>query len=358
MFAFAFGEPATAAGFKTQPDDFRVAELLPFEPEGDGPHFLFEIEKRDVNTLDAVSQVANTLGVSRRQIGYSGLKDRFAVTRQWLSVPADGVDAARLEHMSTAQWHVRQVARHRRKLRVASHRHNRFEITLRQVANTGQQRDEVDNRLDTISRLGVPNYFGPQRFGNDGANLRRALALFEKRQRRGRTQERFAVAAARAFLFNLIVSTRVADASWNRLIDGDAVMLNGSNSWFPVDRLGAGDEQRVLDQDLHPSGAMWGCGERITTGEAGAIEARAAEAVDQLAAGLEQRGLKQERRALRLSVRDLSWQWQDRNVQLVFVLTKGGFATAVLRELVSHPLLSFSAPESLIQAARQLASST
>ncbi len=332
---YAFGGPVCTATVKQYPRDFVVVERLPFEADGEGHHWLVEIEKTDLNTLDMLDAVARRFNVARKSMGYSGLKDRFAVTRQFITLPSGTITQQALESAADEHWKVIGVSAHRRKLRVGSHRQNAFEITLRQVPQEETVRDALEQRLKNIKGTGVPNYFGPQRFGNDGSNLRKARQMFEQQRKLPRQQHRFAVSAARSWLFNAVLERRVQLNNWNALVQGEAVNLDGSSSWFAHSRLGPADAVRFFEFDLHPSGPMWGAGESPATDLALQIESDAIEAFDSFTQGLAQLGLKQERRALRQHVRDLTWMFENDTLTLRFALNKGGFATSVLRELVS-----------------------
>ena len=339
MLPYAFGGPACAATFKEQPNDFIVSERLPFEADGEGPHWLVQIEKTDLNTLDMLDALARRFKISRRNIGYSGLKDRFAVTRQFVTVPANDVSVQELEGAYDTHWKVLEVSAHRRKLRVGSHRRNAFSITLGNISQSDNVRDALVQRLENIACNGAPNYFGPQRFGNDGANLRKARQLFEGTRKLPRQQHRFAVSAARSFVFNAVLACRVEDGSWNRLIEGEAVSLDGSSSWFDYARLDENTETRLAQFDIHPSGPLWGSGVPPVSSEAADLEKAAVGPLTLFTNGLEELGLKHERRALRQRVSEFKWTFDETDLVLEFTLAKGGFATSVLRELVAHPAL-------------------
>ncbi len=336
---FAFGGPVCEAKFKQFPHDFVVIERLPFAADGEGPHWLVEIEKTDMNTLDLLDALSRHLKIPRRSVGYSGLKDRFAMTRQFVTVPANNLPEDTVRESADTHWKVIGVTAHRRKLRVGSHRQNAFEITLRDIPDDDKIRKDLELKLDQIDRTGAPNYFGPQRFGNDGANLRKATQFFDGTRKLPRQQHRFAVSAARSFVYNAVVARRVKDGTWNTLLDGEAVSLDGNSSWFDYAKLDDNFQTRLDEFDIHPSGPMWGTGKSPATGEARRVELDAIASLELYTKGLEQLGLKQERRALRQRVSDLTWNFEDDTLTLGFALNKGCFATSVLRELVSCPEL-------------------
>jgi tRNA pseudouridine13 synthase len=331
--ATAHGTPPLGGRIRVEPEDFLVEEVLGFEPDGAGSHVLLTVEKRDANTGWVASQLARAAGVHMRDVGYSGQKDRRAVTRQAFSLPwpaSAALDACL--GFAGEGYRVLSAARHGRKLRPGSHRGNRFAVSIRGVEG---DRSEAELRLRRISEAGVPNYFGPQRFGRDRGNLARARAWAERGEAPSeRLQRGFALSAARSELFNLVLQERVRRGDWNRLLPGEAVMLDGRRSFFRAPEIDEVLDERCSRMDVHPSGPMWGRGETPATDEARAIELAVAGGEPALQALLEEQGLVHERRGLRLAVRSLTWHFEDDALLLSFELPRGTFATAVLHELL------------------------
>ena len=328
---------APASGrIRVEPEDFYVEEMLGFEPDGSGGHGLLVVEKRGANTGWVAAQLARHAGVPVRDVGYSGHKDRQAVTRQAYTVPlAQGVDVAGCRGWTGEGYAVLTAARHGRKLRPGSHRANRFVLRVRHVVGP---REAIDAALHDIAARGVPNYFGPQRFGRDGANLRAALEWAEGRRPppRDRGQRGFVLSAARSAAFNSVLASRVLRGDWQRLLPGEAVVLDGRRSYFHAETIDESLEQRCRELDVHPSGPLPGRGESPANGLALEVEREAlaghATSIELLA----REGLEHERRPLRLPVRELDWQFEEED-QLVlrFTLPRGTFATAVLHELLA-----------------------
>lgn len=326
--------PAVArARLRSRWDDFRVDEDLGFEPDGSGDHAWLQVRKQGQNTGWVAEQLARHAGLPRRAVGYSGLKDRHAVTSQWFSIDLSGRPEPDWSALEDANLAVLRAVRHRRKLRVGSHRANRFSLRL-----TGVQAspDPVEARLEQIRRRGVPNYFGSQRFGRGGANLQAGAALLAGQGRRpDRSRRGIYLSALRAALFNDVLGERVRRGSWDRLLPGEAVMLSGSRSYFIADTVDGELRRRLEGQDVHPSGPMVGRGELPTRGEASALERAVLDRHAPWCRGLAAEGLEQERRALRLVVEALLWRWEARDVLVLeFTLPRGAFATAVLQEFV------------------------
>lgn len=325
----AHGGPPIAARMRREPADFRVEEILGFEPSGSGEHAFLDIEKTGANTEWVARQLARELGLAPVAVGFAGLKDRHAVTRQSFTV-----------HLGTRadpDWHavaipgVRVLAatRHARKLKRGAHRGNRFVIRLRDARGDHARVADV---LDAIRAHGVPNYFGEQRFGRDADNLVLARQLFAG-TRLPREKHGFALSAARSELFNAVLARRVAGQSWNRALDGEVWMLAGTHSVFGPEPFTDTLAQRLATLDIHPTGPMWGRGELRSADAVRALEQSVADAHADLARGLEGAGLEQQRRSLRLAVRELEAVWDGDDLTLSFALESGAFATVVVREL-------------------------
>jgi len=331
----AHGGPVSVGCIKQQLEDFVVEEELAFIPDGAGEHEFLFIEKYGLNTTDVQRLLARLYQLPAQRVSYAGLKDRQGVTRQWFSVHAGLKHAApRIDELPVTVK-VLQRLRNSRKLQRGSHRGNRFTLKVRGCAATTAQL--LEQRLGLIRARGVPNYFGYQRFGRDADNLAQVARWFADplQQPSSRTQRGLLLSSARSLIFNAVLSERVAAGNWNHILPGEVVALSGTASSFASHRAGAEELQQRLQQfDIHPTGPLWGSGEADVTGEVARLESEVAGRYREFALGLQQEGLRQERRALRLAVQNLQAGYEDGVLQLSFSLTRGAYATAVLRELV------------------------
>lgn len=335
-----FGPPKPGQ-YRAQPEDFWVDEQLDFTPETHGEHLWLRIEKRNQTTLDVVKILSRLCGVTPRDIGYSGMKDRIAVTRQWLSVHLPGRDAPlELEHSLNALGiTVVEQARHPRKLKRGVHCTNRFVLRLSGEAIEG---GEFIARWEALCQHGVPNYFGPQRFGPEGRNLQRAEALLNRGWRKRDDRQGMMLSTARSFLFNELLSARIADGTWSQPLAGDTLMLDGTQSVFSIDVTDATLSARADELDIHPTGELWGVATADQTNaashDANSYEARLLQRLLQqypvLCNGLVHSGVKPARRALRMRLLEPQLAWEPSAVKLSFSLPRGSFATAVLSELM------------------------
>lgn len=336
LFAHVESEPAGFGQLRVESGDFRVEEMCDVELSSEGEHVWLWIEKTGLTTTQAVERLAAAIGVAARDVGFSGLKDRHAITCQWFSVtwpikqelpvwPADD------------DFRVIEARRHDRKLRRGTHRANRFDIVVRNV--TGLDAAAFDASVARVRRDGVPNYFGPQRFGHGGRNIELSHALFSGR-RLSRGRRSFALSAARSLIFNAVLDARLRAGAWPAPLTGDVFMLAGSRSVFA-----AGDTaepwdslvERAASGDIEPTGPMPGRqrGSAVRpTDTAAEIENRVLTEFATFCEGLERFGVDAERRALRLRVADLEASIDGPDMRLSFTLSAGAFATSVIRELV------------------------
>src|SRR5690625_1104831 len=285
-----------------------------------------------MNTAFAARRIARWAGVAESAVGYAGLKDRHAVTRQRFSVHLPGREAPPLDGLEDAGLQVLAQARHAKKLPRGALAGNRFVLTLREVRG---DREAIAARLRRIAEGGVPNGFGEQRFGHGGGNVDAALAMFEGRRVR-RDQRGHLLSAARSALFNRVLAARVRSGSWNKALEGEVWILDGSRSVFGPEPWNEALAQRLADFDIHPSAPLWGRGALRSAGAALALETAALDhpQARALCRGLEAAGLRQERRATRVRAQDLAADWPDpATLRLRFSLPAGSYATAVLAEI-------------------------
>jgi tRNA pseudouridine13 synthase len=329
----ALGGPVGRGTIKLTPEDFVVEEILGFELSGEGEHVFLRIEKRGENTDYVARKLGRFAGVPVRNVSYAGLKDRHGRTLQWFSIQLPGQSGPDWSGLNSDTIRVLDVMRNARKLRKGAANGNRFELTVRDLTATPES---LENRLADIARQGVPNYFGPQRFGHDGQNIEQAKALFAEPGHRIDPYKRsLYLSAARSEIFNRILGERVSANQWDRAIPGDVFMFSDSKSFFKPEALDAQILQRVSDHAIHPSGVLWGHAPSTATDEALEIENHVTAQLSELASGLAALGMDTARRPFRLCPEDLTWEFPDpATLRLCFTLPAGAYATTVLRELV------------------------
>jgi tRNA pseudouridine13 synthase len=341
----AFGAALARGILRTEPEDFIVEEDLGFTASGAGQHVLLKVRKRNANTQWVSRELAKLCGCHSRDIGYAGLKDRRAIAVQWFTVPKSQFSLEAWREVRHPEFDVLEADAHSRKLPRGALAGNRFIIRVRSVDISDA---DLSARVAEISQCGAPNYFGPQRFGHGGANLARiadGLRALHPRERG------FVLSAARSLVFNAVLAARVRDGTWDRLEAGDIANLDGRGSIFPVDAIDSTLTERAAQLDIHPTGPLWGRGAPATKQRVAGLETHIAGEFPQPCALIVDAGMDQERRALRLAVRELTCQREpDINaidtkamhataVVFRFRLTRGSFATTVLREIIDSDAL-------------------
>jgi len=326
------GAPDTRGVIRAELEDFQVEELPLITPLGEGSHLWLEIEKRNANTDWVAKALAALAGVPARDIGYAGMKDRHGVTTQWFSVALQEAGDSAWQDWNIPDAVVLSAHLHNRKLKRGALRGNRFRIVVRQLEGP-QERLEL--RLQAVKAQGVPNYFGPQRFGHGGRNVSQGVRWLEHGGRLPRNKRSIYLSAVRSFLFNEVLSRRVGLGNWNHIIDGDIASLDGSHSTFPCAMPDPVLTRRCEEFDIHPSGPLPGRGRSSQVGESAEIERSVLAPHETLVRGLEKAGLEAARRPLRLVPKAMQWTFADAGLVLEFELPSGGYATSVLRELVT-----------------------
>lgn len=312
----AYPASGASATLKRLNEDFIVTELPLQLPSGEGEHIWLDIEKNGANTAYVAQQLAEAAGVQEKDVGYAGLKDRHAITRQWFSIylpsgkTGETPDLTQLQH---PEFKVLSQSRHVKKLRPGDLQGNRFRIVLRDVTGGPAAMKALESNLKAVAAHGVPNYFGAQRFGFEGGNVEQGRAMLAREIRvRNPKKKGIYLSAVRSFVFNEVLALRIQQGLWGQTLPGD-----------------------VMDEAGRPTGPLWGRGRLSTTDQALALESGVAERHATLCDGMEHAGLDQDRRALVASPADMSWEWpQADQLVLTFSLPAGNYATSVLNELL------------------------
>lgn len=321
------------------PDDFIVDEIPLYPQSGAGEHLYARVEKRGFTTPAMVRAVTRAAGVDERDVGYAGLKDKHAVTRQWLSLPSKARPPSewRLPEGVTVVEHTR----HANKLRTGHLRGNRFRITL--VTKDLEALEKAMPLAERLRDRGLFNYYGGQRFGRRGEGLAQALTWLRhgaKLHGVPRFLTKLYPSVIQAEVFNRYFSARRA-LGLDRLIAGEVVRLDNAGAMFTVEDAGR-EAPRLTSGDIHLTGPIFGPKARPTAGEAAALE------MAQLGAlGLDQEALEKlarlapgTRRDLIAPITDLELRWTGvGRLELAFSLPAGSYATEVVRQFTQSAFL-------------------
>lgn len=330
---YLHGEPQATATLKAQPEHFFVSEKLSFTPSGNGEHFLVRIRKKGENTKYVANELAKACGVTSRDVSWAGLKDRHAITEQWFSVHLPGKPDPDLSEFVASHEGVEAVletARHNQKMRPGDLIGNDFSLVVSDIQGDKQ---DIEARLDAIKQQGIPNYFGNQRFGNEGNNLKEARRWGERKYRlKDRSQRSFYLSAARSHLFNLVLSARI-EQSLLAPMHGD-LLIDANDKLAPVTDLAAA--QALVEQGFQVSGPMTGDNALPTSDDAQAFEQEIVNTEPFLLAIIRDNRMQHERRALMVQPQNLSFAWEGDNLRVNFGLPAGAFATALMREVIKE----------------------
>jgi tRNA pseudouridine13 synthase len=314
--------------------DFKVIEQLELNFTESGEHWWFYIEKTNSNTAWVATQLASACKVPARQVGYAGMKDRHAVTQQWFSVQLPKItDIQTIQTKLPDEVKILEHHWHQSKIKTGQLKCNEFSLTIRNIR--GDQ-TTIEENITRVVQQGVPNYFGPQRFGHNMNNIQQAQDWFAGKIRVNNKKQRgILISTARSHIFNLIVAHRIRHNLWQQVITGDILQLDRSHSWFPASDAAKTElSQRLHDFDIHITAALWGEDEVQSTGQCAALENSIADTLPGYQSGFTQHRVKQDRRALRIHPGELYFQWKKDILQLNFKLSPGAYATCVLREIL------------------------
>lgn len=328
-------------------EDFCVEEVPLYEPVGEGSHVYLWVSKRDAAAGWALGRLAKFLGVSKRDIGFAGNKDRRAVTRQWYSVPAHAIDAdalASLPGRVNEQIEVLEVSRHNNKLRRGHLKGNRFELVARlEEPLSPEQRADLGAAIEKIREEGMLNYYGAQRFGDHGQTLSLGVKILKgdrdalAKVKRDKFLKRLAVSAVQSELFNASLVKRLEAGTLSRALTGDIAGKVGSGSVFAIEDIEA--EQARLDAgEIVLAGPMFGPKMKTGEGEVAEFERALLSGAGLTIEDFASLGklCQGTRRAYTVPVDELDWGVSDDAKALTFrfFLPSGSYATILLRELV------------------------
>jgi tRNA pseudouridine13 synthase len=336
--------PGIGGRIKHVPEDFEVEEIPAYPPSGEGGFLFLWIEKRDMGAEYFVRQVAKRLDLPPGEVGTAGLKDRRAVTRQMVSVPAEVAD--RVESLNGDGIQVLAVHRHGNKLRPGHLHGNRFRILIRDVDANAEAR--LGPLVERIQQFGLPNYYGSQRFGRDGETVRIGLALLKKEPppqladgRKANVRNPFlrklALSAAQSALFNHYLGGRLNDGLLRRVLAGDVMAKWPFGGMFTAEDV-VREQERFESRETVTAGPIFGRKTFPAKGEAGEREAAVL-----AEAGLPQRAfegfgklVQGTRRHNIIYLNDLSAIREPDGVRLGLTLPAGSYATVLLCELMKN----------------------
>lgn len=319
--------PGTGGVLRAEPADFVVEEAPLYLPSGEGEHVYVQLRKTGHTTAFVAKELARQLDIKLERVGIAGLKDRHAVTTQWLSLPDKA--ERRLERFAMEGVEILEVARHGNKLGIGHLRGNRFTVRVRGAA--GKEVDAAAT-MDELARRGVPNYFGPQRFGLGGLNAEEGLKVLrgESRTRDPRVR-RFLVSSVQSVLFNAWLSARIERGLFGGVLRGDMAKKHDTGGVFRVEDAAA-ESERAARGEISATGTLFGRKVKPLTDEAGDFEREILERFGLTPEVFSSR--RGDRRLSRVFLEDAFVTAAEDGFVVSFFLPRGSFATSVLREVM------------------------
>ena len=333
--------PLLSGTLKSAPEDFVVEEIPAYDPSGAGEHLFLWVEKRDLPGEQMLRQLSRALEIRPGDIGSAGVKDRLAVTRQWLSAPSRCEPL--LENAAFERFRILKTARHGNKLRTGHLRGNRFSILVRDVGPTDPAPLNIAERfVERIRQRGFPNYYGDQRFGRDGETAALGFDLLAGRKTprdipysRRKFLLRMSLSAAQSTLFNRVLAERLNDRLLDTVLAGDVMEVTASGGKFVAEDPDA-EQPRCDARETVVTGPMFGPKMKQSTGVPAQREARV------LAdAGLTLDRFREfgdltlgTRRPLVVRPSELTVRSELEGLRFDFTLPAGVYATTLLREML------------------------
>lgn len=321
--------PGAEGVVRAHPDDFRVREIPTYLPSGQGSHAYAWVEKVGVTTRELV-RVLVAAGVPASAIGVAGLKDKLARTWQWISVPRRFETEAWAALAATDGVELRETSRHRNKLGIGHLQGNAFEVRVRETHPNALARAQAI--AAAVAEHGLPNYFGPQRFGRFGRNALDGWRLVHGDRVLGDVRlQRFFLSALQSQVFNLLLAERIQDGLFTQVLEGDWARKHDTGGTFEVSDA-ALESSRAERREISATLPLHGKKVRLSAAAAGEREARALEWL-----GLSWSGLRKrhgDRRLSRIYPQALELTPLSDGLLVSFRLPKGSYATTLLRELL------------------------
>lgn len=330
------GLPGIGGILKHQPEDFIVEEIPAYLPTGEGEHLFLWLEKRDLSGEQLLQVLAKALEISRGKVGMAGLKDKRAVTRQWISVPARC--EARIGNIDDERIRILEAKLHRNKLKTGHHRGNKFEILVRDCEPDAQT--TAANKWHQLQQFGFPNYFGEQRFGNAGNTLQMGLDLLRGERKPGsipyqrrQLMLRLALSSVQSELFNRVLAKRIESNLLRTVLKGDVMQVRETGGLFVVEEVDR-EQQRYWSGETSLTGPLFGPKmkspthivlelERAVLNELG-LTMTQFEMFPKLTSGT--------RRPLLVQPLEFRFEEREEGIRFRFSLPPGSYATILMRE--------------------------
>ncbi len=340
--------------FRQNSRDFVVDEIPLYEFSGEGEHLILHIRKKNLTTWEVVDMLSHHLGIKAKEIGYAGLKDKNALTKQYFSVNRQHEE--KMKSFEREGVKILSTTYHNNKIRTGHLKGNRFFIRVKKVNPVAGKK--IDEALKEIKKNGMPNFFGYQRFGNDGDNYKLGEAIVHGRRREKNIKlKKLLISSYQSHLFNLWLSRRIEintlldnftskelsgllnlseetivrlqkQSHPFKLIEGDMMMHYPHGRMFTLE--GEEDIERFNAHGISPGGLLVGKKVKRSEGDAYTVEKEFDEDVN----------IDGGRRYAWIFPEDVEGEYKEHEAwyEFHFTLPKGSYATVLIEEIAKRPL--------------------
>ena len=334
--------PGIGGQLRSTPEHFLVEEIPLYEPNGKGSHLYINITKEGLTTKEIQQKLSVLFNCPNNDIGYAGLKDKHARTTQTFSVllgnaDNDSINVKVNQIKSNLPVTVNWTKLHRNKLKPGHLLGNHFTIKITNTnLNSAKSLEYAQDIAEHLKRNGLPNFFGPQRFGFEGENIRKGKEIIlGKKSGIDRWLKRFLISSYQGYLCNLYLAHRLDTNNFNRIIIGDVGKKYSTGGMFQVKDLEK-EQLRYENHEITFTSPIYGSKMWEATGPAGKLEKEILNDAGITLQQLDSLKIKGTRRIGRLLVNDLKVSLENQDLLIEFSLPKGAFATIVLREFMKN----------------------
>ncbi|UCD07689.1 MAG: tRNA pseudouridine(13) synthase TruD [Candidatus Aenigmatarchaeota archaeon] len=336
--------PGVDGKIRERNDHFIVEEVPLYEPSGEGEHLYVNITREGMTTREIQEKLAEVFDVEVEGVGCAGMKDKYARATQTFSVGIGKMESESLEDVEekitenlpvTVNW----LQMHTNKLRAGHLLGNRFTIKITNL------KDELIVALerarviaDRIKEKGLPNFYGPQRFGLNGENVSKGFEIIQGNYSvDDKWLRRLLISSYQSYLCNRYLAKRLESKLFDKILRGDVAKKYDTGGLFEVEDPAA-EQSRYEEKEISFTAPIYGSNMMEATGPSGEMEAEVLKEFGITIEKLSSAGANGTRRLGRVMVSDLELRGVEDGLVVKFFLPKGAFATTVLREIMKKDL--------------------
>ncbi len=325
--------PGIGGRIKAEPDHFVVEEILPYAPCGTGEHLYVTFKRSGYNTVDAAQLIQRRLDLKKTDMGWGGRKDKHAVAIQTISLRiSEKIALGEIrEKLEDLPFEILTLKRHRNKIKIGHVAGNRFAIVVSSPEPNALERAVAIS--DCIKKIGVPNFYGPQRFGIGFRNIDTAWSLFFNNKNKRSRKNPFMVSVMQSALFNIWLKNRMETRDHMNLVEGDIVKKTDTGGMFTIEDM-AVESKRFENKEIVYTGPIFGFKMMAPKNRAGQLESDLLKNFNITPDDFRKFRAPGSRRPALLIFNSLEIEPHPQGIEFRFTLPSGAYATTVMREFV------------------------